>query len=58
MGSNSTVNLPHFISVELWLWLDNFSNFAGRKTKITRNNPCNISMDAYIMFNGKKLEIF
>jgi len=54
MGSNSNVNLPHFISAELLP--DKFSNYIMRKatiirTKIIPDTP-NISMDADLMFNG------
>jgi len=64
MISNSTVNLPPFISVRHLS--DMFTNFFMRKRKITRkmiisnssNNICVISMDANIMLNGKMLKMF
>jgi len=46
--------------------VDKFTNYFRRKATIIRNKkilntpktPCNISMDADIMFNGNKLEMF
>ena len=63
MGSNSNVNLPHFISE---LLADKFSNYFMRKVTIIRNkiisDTPNTTADIYmkgdIMFNGNMLEMF
>ena len=58
MERNSNVNLPEFTSAEHLA--ERFSKFfiMNKMISDTPNNPCNIFMDADIVFNWKMLEVF